>query len=83
MTIGIYNRQEIETSERCGCFHCINTFHSNKVIDWTDDGETAVCPGCGVDSMVGDSHAHLYRDFLLGLQEYFFSRKQTELKGEP
>ena len=36
----------------CGCFHCLRTFEATSVIDWIDDGETPLCPFCGVDSVM-------------------------------
>jgi len=25
----------------------------NEIQDWTDDGDTALCPKCGIDSVIG------------------------------
>jgi NAD-dependent SIR2 family protein deacetylase len=36
----------------CGCFHCLRTFEATAVIDWIDDGETPLCPYCGMDSVM-------------------------------
>ena len=49
------NRAEIEVSELCGCFYCLRTYDAKDVIDWVDDGGTAVCPKCGIDSVLADS----------------------------
>ena len=49
------NRVEIEQSLKCGCFSCSRMFLSSEVEDYTDDGETALCPYCGVDSVIGDA----------------------------
>jgi NAD-dependent SIR2 family protein deacetylase len=36
----------------CGCFHCLQIFEAVDVVDWIDDGETPLCPRCGVDSVM-------------------------------
>jgi NAD-dependent SIR2 family protein deacetylase len=47
------NRVEIERSDLCGCFHCRKTFPPASIAEWTDDGLTALCPRCGIDSVIG------------------------------
>ena len=36
----------------CGCFHCLQVFDAAGVVDWIDDGETPLCPRCGVDAVM-------------------------------
>lgn len=36
----------------CGCFHCLEVYEATDVIDWIDDGETPLCPRCGMDSVM-------------------------------
>jgi hypothetical protein len=36
----------------CGCFCCLQTFPAVEVIDWIDDGDTPVCPHCGVAAVL-------------------------------
>ena len=49
----IDHRGEIEASEICGCFHCRKIFPPPEIEEWTDDGGTALCPNCGIDSVIG------------------------------
>jgi hypothetical protein len=51
----IWHRAEIEASRLCGCFHCERIFRANSIVDWTDNGQTALCPSCGIDSVLGDA----------------------------
>ena len=50
------NRHEIDQSEYCSCISCCNTFPSPMVMDFIKDGddETALCPNCGIDAVIGD-----------------------------
>lgn len=36
----------------CGCFHCLQVFEADEVMDWIDDGETPLCPLCGMDTVL-------------------------------
>jgi hypothetical protein len=49
------NRVEIEQSLKCGCFSCGSIFDATEVEDYIDDGKTALCPYCSVDSVIGDA----------------------------
>jgi hypothetical protein len=52
-----HHREELFTSEQCGCFYCLDIFPVEAIDDWTDSvdgvGQTALCPRCGVDSVIG------------------------------
>lgn len=36
----------------CGCFSCLQIFPATEVIDWIDDGETPLCPLCGLATVM-------------------------------
>ncbi len=36
----------------CGCFCCLQTFAAADVIDWIDDGDTPLCPYCGIAAVL-------------------------------
>ena len=47
------HRGEIEASDIAGCFYCYSTFQPAHILRWIDDGNTALCPKCGIDSVIG------------------------------
>ena len=49
------NVEEIRKSKLCGCFYCKKIFHANEVEDFIDGGQTALCPYCDIDSVIGDA----------------------------
>lgn len=49
-----YNINEITTSALCACYYCRKTFESRDIIKWVDEGKTALCPFCKIDSVYGD-----------------------------
>ena len=68
----IYNRSDIKKSTECGCFYCIGVFSPDDISEWTDRGETALCPLCGIDSVIGDYSHNINRDFLLDMHKLWF-----------
>jgi hypothetical protein len=68
------HRAEIESSTRCGCFFCFRSFASSDIKAWIDANQTALCPRCGVDSVLGSaSQQRLDDTFLRGMHTHFFS----------
>ena len=52
------HRVEIEASDRCGCFYCMRIFKREQMEEWTADGDTALCPYCGIDSVLGSASGY-------------------------
>lgn len=68
------HRAEIEASGRCACFFCFRSFASKEIKAWIDGNQTALCPRCGVDSVLGSASQHRIDDvFLRGMHEHFFT----------
>ena len=67
------HRAEVLASELCGCFYCGATFVPSEILDWTDDEETALCPRCGIDSVIGSAAEFpLTKEFLDEMHKYWF-----------
>jgi hypothetical protein len=54
----IRHRAEVEASDRCGCFYCERIFAREQIEEWTDDGDTALCPHCGIDAALGSASGY-------------------------
>jgi hypothetical protein len=73
-----HHRDEIERSERCGCFYCLESFLPGEINEWTDDNTTAMCPRCGIDAVIGSASGFaLSNEFLQRMHEYWFERTHT------
>ena len=48
------NRMELEASEVCGCIACERIYFPGEIVRWVNE-ETALCPHCGVDAVVGSA----------------------------
>ena len=71
------HRPEILASEKCGCFYCLAAFAPGEIVDWyqwtAGEEDTAVCPHCGVDSVIGSSSGYpITREFLSQMQSHWF-----------
>ncbi len=72
-----YHRKDLEQSAECGCFYCLNVFSPAEIREWIDRDETALCPKCGIDSVIGDfSGLPVTKDFLEQMKEVWFSIKK-------
>ena len=60
-------------SDVCGCFYCLKTFPPSAIAEWVEEpggGRTAVCPHCGIDSVLGSASGFpLTHEFLRLLAE--------------
>ncbi len=69
----IKHRAELTASSNCGCFFCCNIFPPSEIEDWTDDNQTALCPKCGIDSVIGDASGYVIsEDFLANMNGRWF-----------
>jgi hypothetical protein len=67
------NRGELEQSEICGCFYCMTIFSPNEIVEWIDDGQTAMCPHCPVDSVIGSTCGFpITKEFLERMNAHWF-----------
>jgi hypothetical protein len=48
-------RDEVLKSEVCGCFYCLAVFPPTDVTHWIDEEQTAMCPKCDIDSVIGSA----------------------------
>jgi hypothetical protein len=76
-----YHREEVMRSKVCGCFYCLAVFNPTEILDWIDEkndiGQTALCPKCGIDSVIGsESGFPISKEFLEKMQQYWFESKE-------
>ena len=46
-------RNDLEKDCKCGCFYCLKIFNPSVIDGWWDHEDTAVCPYCRIDSVIG------------------------------
>ena len=81
------NWEQIEASKVCGCCNCMQIFPSEEVVAWTGldmndidvpeavNKQTALCPRCGSESVIGDKSGFpVNANFLGRMNEAWFQR---------
>ena len=61
------NKTELLKSNVCGCFYCGKIFNPNEIESWIKDkqDQTALCPHCQIDSVIGDASGFEITESLL------------------
>ena len=69
------NAAAVRQSTKCGCFNCQRIFDANKVIDFVterDGQKTALCPYCGIDSVIQDFNVEVTPALLKTMNREWF-----------
>jgi len=66
------HKNEIMQSELCGCFCCEQTFKPTEIEEWVNDNTTAICPKCGVDSVLSAKFPVNDSCFLSEMNHFWF-----------
>jgi hypothetical protein len=74
-----YHKKELKKSSICGCFYCCKTFKPETIKEWIDGKQTALCPICGIDSVLGDASGLKVTDkqFLSDMNDYWFGENNS------
>lgn len=81
------NWSQIQASKVCGCCSCMQVFPADEVSAWTGldfsnlddpeavDSQTALCPRCGAEAVIGDKSGFpIHAPFLVRMNEAWFQR---------
>lgn len=71
------NKEELELSNKCGCFYCLKTYKLSdfKDLKWCDKGTTLLCPKCSIDSVIGSASGFpITQEFLKKMQDRWFNQ---------
>ena len=70
------NYDALKNDSLCGCFYCTSIFNPEEIEGWIispDGRKTAVCPRCGIDSVIGQSSGYpITEDFLNEMKNHWF-----------
>jgi hypothetical protein len=69
----LLNKAELEQSALCGCFYCLSVYAPIEIVNWVDDGQTALCARCDIDAVIGSASGYpVEKDFLSKMNEHWF-----------
>ena len=67
------NKENLQKDTICGCFYCLEIFSPKEIEMWLNREDTALCPYCCVDSIIGESSGYpITKEFLKKMNEYWF-----------
>ena len=73
------HKPELERDSRCGCFSCLAIYDPKEIEEWIiedtacDYRGTAMCPHCGIDSVIGESSGYpITKEFLDVMNQMWF-----------
>lgn len=69
------HKSSLIKDKQCGCFYCLKIFSPKEISSWTEDANdnTALCPYCGIDSVIGESSGFpINVNFLKKMKSYWF-----------
>jgi len=68
------HEERLLQDEKCGCFYCLKIFNPSEIVEWIEDTSgTAICPYCGIDSIIGESSGYPITEvFLKKMYEHWF-----------
>ncbi|MCH5189986.1 MAG: cytoplasmic protein [Oscillospiraceae bacterium] len=74
--------EQLKKDKICGCFYCLKIFSPQEIEDWliaedesnrADRFGTAICPYCGIDSVIGESSGYpITKEFLEKMYNFWF-----------
>ena len=72
----INHKRDLEKDVKCGCFYCLEIFDPKEITEWIEDTSgTAICPYCGIDSVIPESidgEYELTQEILQEMNQRFF-----------
>ena len=71
------NHDAINASKVCGCFYCEATYAPSAVTSYVS-GQDAVCPKCGIDSVLPDASLEITPELLRAMYDRWFEDDITE-----
>jgi hypothetical protein len=67
------NKKFLLKSSECGCFYCVKIFNPNLIEEWIDGEESALCPFCGINSVIPEHENYeLNEKLLIQMRKYRF-----------
>ena len=68
------NKPFLQNDTVCGCFYCLKIYSPKEITEWVEDTDgTALCPYCGIDSVVGESAGYpITEEFLTQMNKQWF-----------
>ncbi len=76
-----YNNKKLLTRfTDVACFYCISFYTVAEIKEWVNKATTALCPKCGIDSVIPNPDNLLNESMLREMYQYFFEHSIYSVK---
>ncbi len=81
-----HHREELESGVKCGCFCCLAIFPPSEIREWVHTregvGRTALCPRCGINSVIGSESGYpVSKEFLAEMEGHWFRTTAKKIRA--
>ena len=71
------NRKKLTKASVCGCFYCLRIYDPKEIVWESDEDNTAMCPYCGIDSVLPESaNLPVTKALLKKMREFWFTESE-------
>ena len=79
-----HNRPAIISAKTVGCYFCLRIYPRKEITEWTDQGNTAICPHCGIDAVLasGVYGFTVSPAMLKALAQFWFTGKEDKGRNQ-
>jgi uncharacterized paraquat-inducible protein A len=70
--IAFKNKTSLPQEGAVGCYYCLSVFAVTEISTYTDNGQTAICPKCNIDSVIPATD----QKFLESCQKFWFLERR-------
>lgn len=78
--VSFRSRERLQASRWVGCFYCVTIYSPKSIRKWADEEQTAICPVCGIDSVLPLTEEQFNSDFLEQMHHHWFALTEV-VKG--
>ena len=76
------HRSALAEATICACFYCLSEYPVQQITEWTDNEETAICPCCGVDAVLGFNETVADQQLLRDMHARWFEDRKELTREE-
>lgn len=72
LLLAMRNKSQLASASKAGCYQCGAIFDPKEITEYTDQGDTAVCPKCSEDAVIPESVTlKITTDYLKSVKEFW------------
>ena len=74
--LAMKNRDRLGMTKSCGCYNCKKIMLVSDIKNWTDNGQTAICPLCDTDCILAEVSDPVTEDVLITIHKHWLTKSE-------